>query len=36
MADLQIDTISISGLTSCHLRRSTRAKRIRIELRPDH
>lgn len=36
MADLQIDTISISGLTSCHLRRSIRAKRIRIELRPDH
>ena len=36
MADLLIDTIAISGLSSCHLRRSTRAKRIRIELRPDH
>ena len=36
MADLLIDNISISGLSSCHLRRSTRAKRMRIELRPDH
>lgn len=36
MADLLIDTIAISGLSSCHLRRSTRAKRVRIELRPDH
>jgi len=35
MADLRIDNISISGLSSCHLRHSVRAKRIRIELRPD-
>ena len=35
MADLKIDNISISGLSSCHLRRSTRARRMRIELRPD-
>ena len=35
MADLKIDNISISGLSSCHLRRSMRARRMRIELRQD-
>jgi predicted metal-dependent hydrolase len=35
MADLQIEGISVAGISGCHLRRSTRARHLRIELRPD-
>jgi predicted metal-dependent hydrolase len=35
MADLLIEGVSIAGISSCHLRRSIRAKHIRLELRPD-
>ncbi|MFW2438361.1 MAG: M48 family metallopeptidase [Arenicellales bacterium] len=35
MADLSLDGVSVAGVSRCHLRRSPRAKRIRIELRPD-
>ena len=35
MADLLLQDISIAGVSRCHLRRSSRARRMRIELRPD-
>jgi len=35
MADLLLEGVSIAGVSSCHLRRSTRAKRMRIEVRAD-
>jgi len=35
MADLLLEGVSVAGVSRCHLRRSLRAKRIRIELRPD-
>jgi predicted metal-dependent hydrolase len=35
MADLLIKGLSVAGISRCHLRRSSRARRIRIELRPD-
>ncbi len=35
MADLLLEGVSLAGISRCHLRRSLRAKRIRIELRPD-
>ena len=35
MADLLLESVSVAGVSRCHLRRSMRAKRIRIELRPD-
>lgn len=35
MADLLLEDVSIIGISSCLLRRSSRAKRIRIELRAD-
>ena len=35
MADLLLEGVSIAGVLSCHLRRSTRAKRMRIEVRAD-
>ena len=35
MPDLLINGIDIAGISSCLLRRSSRAKRMRIELRPD-
>lgn len=35
MADLLLNNFSIDDVTSCHLRCSSRAKRMRIELRPD-
>lgn len=36
MADLLLQGVSLAGISRCHLRRSLRAKRMRIELRPDH
>jgi hypothetical protein len=35
MADLLLKNFSIGGIRRCHLRRSGRARRMRIELRPD-
>lgn len=35
MADLLLEGVSIAGVSSCHLRRSNRAKHMRIELRAD-
>ena len=35
MADLLLNNFSIDDVSSCHLRCSSRAKRMRIELRPD-
>ncbi len=35
MADLLLESVSLAGVSRCHLRHSLRAKRIRIELRPD-
>ena len=35
MADLLLEGVSIAGVSYCHLRRSNRAKHIRIELRHD-
>ena len=35
MSDLKINSIDIKGISDCLLRRSARAKRMRIELRPD-
>lgn len=36
MADLLLQSVSIAGVSRCYCRESLRAKRIRIELRPDH
>lgn len=36
MADLLLESVSLAGISRCHLRRSLRARRMRIELRPDH
>ena len=35
MTDLQLKSISVAGVASCYLRCSSRARRMRIELRPD-
>ncbi|MEA1889699.1 MAG: SprT family zinc-dependent metalloprotease [Pseudomonadota bacterium] len=35
MSDLLLKGVSLAGVSSCHLRQSSRAKRMRIELRPD-
>ena len=35
MADLLLQDFSVAGVSRCHLRHSRRARRIRIELRPD-
>lgn len=35
MADLLLKGVSLAGVSSCHLRKSARAKHMRLELRPD-
>lgn len=35
MADLLLEDVSLAGVSRCHLRSSSRAKRMRIELRAD-
>ncbi len=35
MADLLLKGVSLSGVSRCHLRKSLRARRMRLELRPD-
>ena len=35
MADLLLQGFSVAGISRCHLRHSRRARRMRIELRPD-